>query len=380
MKSTRLIPGLGFWLGLALVALGATLAGQSSTQTTGIQASGTQAAGRPISQNSTAIAPVQIRVIGEKGAVIANSWAIPLGGGYVTVRGVLAGAHKAEIVEGERSQTVTHVRGEDIERNLLYVVTALEPESGANPSSIVVTEPEPWRIVCQQSESIPLNEMRVRDLPVFGLVYMGKTAHGDAIGGCPVWNDEQKWSGIVVWESPMARPSVAIVPALLAKPLESAPEQSWDQWRGKQAAEGARFRNSLILEGLQDIWREQYSSAIGTLSLLVEKNQRDGRAWYYRGYAKAMSGDRNGSMEDYEQAVLYEPDNADAHFSLGFTYLLLRRSLEAMEQAKALDEIDEVMAQKLRLLIDAMSESPERDAGYPEVVVPDPGTPQQENP
>ncbi len=287
---------------------------------------------------------------------MGEAYAIPTADGYVTVRGLLAGAYRAEILEGDRRQEIVEVRGEDVERNLLVVGTGMKPASVVEPELLAVTEPKQWKIRCGVQNEIPVNEFVLRDLPSFGIVYLGRTAHGDAISGCPAWNEDGKWSGVVVWESPMARPSVALVPASLSAELGRKPATSWSEWRNVQAGEGVRFRNSLLLESLQDIWRAQYASAIDNLSLLLDKHPSHGRAWYYRGYAKAMSGDRSGAIEDYEQAVTHDPTNVDAHFSLGFSYLLLRRKLEAMEQAKELDGLDEVMASKLRMLIEAMSE------------------------
>ncbi|MCW5966620.1 MAG: tetratricopeptide repeat protein [Bryobacterales bacterium] len=318
--------------------------------------------------------PVQIRALNEKGGVAGYAYAIPIPGGYVTVRGLLAGAYRAELVEGERTQAITTVRGEDVERNLVVIGTEMDPSAVVELEPLAVTEPAQWKIRCGTQGEISVKEFVVRDLPAFGLVYLGRTAHGDTISGCPAWNEDGRWSGMVVWESPMARPSVVMVPASLAVPLAQKPEMPWEQWRAAQVAEGVRFRNSLLAEALQDIWRAQYASAIDNFSVLLEKHPADGRAWYYRGYAKAMSGDRAGAIEDYERAVQHDPTNADAHFSLGFSYLLLRRKLEATEQAKELDAIDEVMAMKLRMLIEAMSEpspravedfEPDADSGSP---------------
>jgi hypothetical protein len=310
----------------------------------------------PVLAQGSAAKPVLLRALNERGKVIGEAWATPTREGYVTVRGLLAGAYEAAIVEDERTQAVTHILGDDTERNLIVIATALSPESAAEPMRTPAIDAEGWQIECATNSPIPMKDAQVRDLPTFGMAYVAKTAHGENVNGCPVFDQQRQWQGVVVWESPMARPSVVVVPTSYVRPLARKQPQSWAEWRGAQAVEGVRFRNSLLLEGLQDIWRAQYANALDSLSLIVEKNPRDGRAWYYRGYAKAMSGDRKGAMEDYEQAVFYDSENPDAHFSLGFTYLLMRREIEAREQAKELDKIDEVMAAKLRMLIDAMSD------------------------
>jgi tetratricopeptide (TPR) repeat protein len=88
-----------------------------------------------------------------------------------------------------------------------------------------------------------------------------------------------------------------------------------------------------------------------------------------------MSGDRMGAIDDYEEAVRYDPSNAEAHFSLGFSYLLLKRKLEANEQAKALDDIDAEMAARLRALIGAISEGGRPPAEGPSAQSDSPMTP-----
>ncbi len=304
------------------------------------------------------VTPAIVRALNEKGGVIGEAYATPTANGYVTLRTPLAGAFRAEIIEGDRRQEVTVVHGDDVERNLVVVSTAIEPGRPVTAEVLTVTESAQWTVRCGPQEAIPVQELSVRDLPSFGLIYLGRTAHGDSISGCPAWDEAGRWRGIVVWESPLARPSVAMVPASYALQLAGQTAKTWAEWRSTQSTEGTRFRNSLLIESLQDIWRAQYVSALENLTLLLGKRPTDARAWYYRGYAKAMSGDRYGAIEDYEQAVTHDPLYVDAHFSLGFSYLLLKRKLEATEQAKELDRLDEEMAMKLRMLIEAMSEHP----------------------
>lgn len=309
--------------------------------------------------------PLRIRALNAKGQVIGSAWATPVGDGYVMPRDVLAGATRAELAGDERTEIVNAVRGDDPEHNLIVVATGMAPAHTLTAAAEPREEPGSWRIDCGPDAVFPVREPRVRDLPVFGSVYLGRTAHGDAIGGCPLRDEAGSWQGIVVWESPMARPSMAAVPAALAESLSHTEERSWEEWRSQQEAEGVRFRNSLLLEGLQDLWRENHSGAIRSLSELLEARPGDARAWYYRGYAKAMSGDRPGAIEDYEESVSLDPSNADVHFSLGFSYLLLKRKLEAMEQVKELEKVDAEMAARLRMLIGAVSEGerPAEDDG-----------------
>jgi hypothetical protein len=81
---------------------------------------------------------------------------------------------------------------------------------------------------------------------------------------------------------------------------------------------------------------------------------------------------------DYENAVYFEPANAEARFSLGFSYALVHRVPEAKEQLAALETLDEALAERLRTLLDAMTEP---DHGAPTAVEsPQEATPAAEAP
>jgi hypothetical protein len=322
------------------------------------------------------VRPVRIRAFNDKGQATGSAWAIPMASGYACPRSLLVGASRVvlEKKSGE-AEVVNAVLGDDPEHNLAVVKTGIGPHEALTPATNPLSKGEGLRVTCGPDLTYPMQNPRPRDLPVFGAVILGDTAHGETIIGCPLIDGADGWRGIVVWENSVARPSVAAVPAEWAPLLSTFEERSWEEWRRLHSAAGKGLRDRLLLEGLEDLWRGNYSGTIRSLSELIEAHPKDGRAWYYRGYAKAMSGDRMGAIDDYEEAVRYDPSNAEAHFSLGFSYLLLKRKLEANEQAKALDDIDAEMAARLRALIGAISEGGRPPAEGPSAQSDSPMTP-----
>lgn len=322
--------------------------------------------------------PVRVRVFNGKGQSTGSGWAIPFDGAYVTVRGLLASAARAELVlAGDSRMPIAEVGGEDIEGNLALITVAplpASPTSAAGASGAPPTpqftlstglsqfprepqsQPAEVAVDCG-SASYPLRERRIRDIPVFGLAFVGETKHREPIAGCPVLDREGAVEAIVVWEDPFGHPSAVLVPAARAARLSASPRIPWDQWRKTQQEPERRLHDSLLSEALTDIWREQYDLAQENLTFLLEQDPTDARGWYYRGYARAMSGKRKLALIDYENAVYFEPANAEARFSLGFSYALLHRIPDARQQVAMLESLDSAMAQRLRMVVDAVAES-----------------------
>lgn len=319
----------------------------------------------------SAAQPVRVVAYNEKQQRTGTGWALPINGGYVVARSLLANSTRAELeFTDEMRSVIEAVAGEDVEANLVLVFSGSAPEKEIEVSNAVTLVSDdltpsasPMRIECG-GESYILNDKVVRDIPVFGLVYLGRTGHREPISGCPMRDGNGAVQALVVWDNPFGHPSAALLPASRMAKLQEEPRTNWETWRTAQMEPSRRLRNSLISEALQDIWRGDYSLANESLTWLLENNPEDARGWFYRGYARAMSGKRQLAILDYEASVRFDPANAEARFSLGFSYALMRRLDEAREQIEALEPLDEALADRLRLLVDAMA--PDEDAEHPE--------------
>jgi hypothetical protein len=313
-------------------------------------------------------APLVVRAFNEKGQLTGRGWAMPVQGGYVTNRSLLSNAARAEIVlSDEMTAEIDAVGSEDVEGNLMVVSAGTPPATWfriSGSSSLLGEESggdaPPPALRCGKDRFV-LKGRQSRDIPVFGLVVLGQTGHREPLGGCPIVDAAGAVEAVVVWENPFGQPSAALVPAARLARLSMDPSQPWAAWRAASQQPAVRLRDSLLSEALEDLWRGDYGLAAENLTFLLEKNPEHARAWYYRGYARAMSGSRELAMGDYENAVHFEPTNAEMRFSLGFTYVLLRRSLEAREQVKELEALDPALSERLGFLLGAIVESEHGD-------------------
>lgn len=322
----------------------------------------------PAQAAEAAASPLVVRAFNEKGQLTGRGWAMPVQGGYVTIRSLLANAARAEIVlSDEMTTAIDAVGSEDVEGNLVVVSAGTPPTAWlriSGSSSLLAEESgsdaAPPALRCGKDRFV-LKGRQSRDIPVFGLVVLGQTGHREPLGGCPILDADGAVEAVVVWENPFGQPSAALLPAARLARLSMDPSQPWEAWRSANQQPAIRLRDSLLSEALGDLWRGDYVLAAENLTFLLEKNPEHARAWYYRGYARAMSGGRELAMGDYENAVHFEPTNAEMRFSLGFTYVLLRRSLEAREQVKELEALDPALAERLGFLLGAIVESDHRE-------------------
>ena len=90
--------------------------------------------------------------------------------------------------------------------------------------------------------------------------------------------------------------------------------------RARQLIEARDFRNALPL-----------------LQQVVQKDPRNADAYNLMGYAVRSSGDPNGSLQYYQQALAIDPRHLGAHEYIGEAYLMLNRLQDAEQQLARLD-------------------------------------------
>ncbi|WP_421996400.1 tetratricopeptide repeat protein [Reyranella sp.] len=82
-----------------------------------------------------------------------------------------------------------------------------------------------------------------------------------------------------------------------------------------------------------------YAGAIPLLQQVVQKNPRNADAYNLLGYATRASGNPNGSLQYYTQALAIDPRHLGAHEYLGEAYLMLDRPAEADQMLARLDSL-----------------------------------------
>ena len=82
-----------------------------------------------------------------------------------------------------------------------------------------------------------------------------------------------------------------------------------------------------------------YPAAMPLLQQVVARDPRNADAYNLMGYATRKSGDANGSLQYYNQALSLDPKNLGAHEYIGEAYLQLGRLPEAEQHLARLDSI-----------------------------------------
>ena len=82
-----------------------------------------------------------------------------------------------------------------------------------------------------------------------------------------------------------------------------------------------------------------YAAAMPLLHRVVASNPKDADAYNLMGYATRKSGDVNGALRFYNQALALDPRHLGAHEYIGEAYLQLDRLPEAEQHLARLDSI-----------------------------------------
>lgn len=82
---------------------------------------------------------------------------------------------------------------------------------------------------------------------------------------------------------------------------------------------------------------KNFAGAIPLLQQVVQRDQRNADAYNLLGFATRASGNPNGSLQYYQQAIAIDPRHLGAHEYLGEAYLMLDRPAEADQMLARLD-------------------------------------------
>jgi predicted Zn-dependent protease len=84
---------------------------------------------------------------------------------------------------------------------------------------------------------------------------------------------------------------------------------------------------------------KDYKGAMPLLQQVVAKDPKDADALVLMGYATRKSGDPNGSLQFYNQALSLDSRHIGAHEYIGEAYLMLDKPQEAEQHLARLDSI-----------------------------------------
>ncbi len=99
-----------------------------------------------------------------------------------------------------------------------------------------------------------------------------------------------------------------------------------------------------------------YSGALPLLQQVVAKDPKNADAYNLMGYATRKSGDANGSLQYYNQALTLDPKHIGAHEYAGEAYLQLDRLPEAEQHLARLDSLCVFGCTEYRMLKTAIAD------------------------
>lgn len=84
---------------------------------------------------------------------------------------------------------------------------------------------------------------------------------------------------------------------------------------------------------------KNYQAALPLLQQVVARDAKNADAFNLMGFATRKSGDANGSLQFYNQALTIDPKHIGAHEYVGEAYLMLGRLPEAEQHLARLDSL-----------------------------------------
>jgi tetratricopeptide (TPR) repeat protein len=101
---------------------------------------------------------------------------------------------------------------------------------------------------------------------------------------------------------------------------------------------------------------KDYKGALPLLQQVVAKDAKNADAYNLMGYATRKSGDPNGSLQYYNQALSIDPKHLGAHEYVGEAYLQLDRPAEASQHLARLDSLCVFGCTEYRMLKTAIAD------------------------
>jgi Flp pilus assembly protein TadD len=133
------------------------------------------------------------------------------------------------------------------------------------------------------------------------------------------------------------RIQVTVMAASLALALSSAAfgmgSDSTQPTAAKPAADSNYARAKAMIEA------KDYKGALPLLQQVVAKEPKNADAYNLLGYATRKSGDPNGSLQYYTQALQIDPKHLGAHEYIGEAYLMLDQPQQAEQHVARLDSL-----------------------------------------
>lgn len=273
--------------------------------------------------------------------------ALDAAGSIVTARSLLVGAQRVDVTTPSGTTLpVQWVVAEDPGAGLVKLWVAF---LDSQPPAFSPQAPEAKSALLIDGK--PTEVDRIRDIPGSGLIARLNAATTDTVPGAPVLDAQGRVAGFLIPQFLGTRDVAFCVPAGRAFAFGNQPLITIGEW----SARHSRAAEEAYQLALGEVWAEYYDSAAKNLEEVVIEERNFPEAWFFLGYAHAKLGHVDEKILYYRRAIALKPDYAEAHFSLGISYLLQGKRDDAKQEADTLRKIPAVdLADRLTRLIDAI--------------------------
>ena len=299
---------------------------------------------------------------------LGSGFFISQNGDIITNYHVLQGASSAEIkTADEKTYPITYIVAGD-EQNDIIRLSVNIPSQYVYPLSLSKTIPEVGERIIVYGSPLGLENTvsdgivsAIRDIPDYGRIIQITAPISPGSSGSPVLNMKGEVIGIATFQFiegqnlNFAIPSERIANLdLVGEKKTSVGEELFRQEeKDKKDSDWEAFSWEAFNEALYFIGKEEYEKALPYLEIATKTDFLPTKAMVYHviGFCHSELGNNSKAIEAFKQAIRIDPDNAHAHYNLGYTYILIGDRNSALNEYKFLKDLDVNLANKLFDLI-----------------------------
>jgi hypothetical protein len=302
------------------------------------------------------IQPAVVTIIAydKQGKVIGqgSGFFISLDGRFLTNYHVLAGANRALVKTANgRRYPVERIVAEDKDGDL--VVAAVEAPRGGFPSlELSGVLPEVGEKVAVVGSPLGLEQTlsdgvvsAIRWVKGLGEILQITAPISPGSSGSPVVNMKGEVVGVATLQIVKGQNLNFAVPGSRALALKTGKRRPHNEWAGP--AVPISEAGDLFLQGLELSKGGKLKEAIEAYKQAIRLQPDYAEAHYLLSYTYVLLGRDREAVAAYQQAIRLQPHDAWVHLNLGFTYIVLGDRGAAMEQYKILQTLDPKKAKEL---------------------------------
>jgi len=295
---------------------------------------------------------------------LGSGFFISQNGDIITNYHVIKGSSSAEIKTSDgKTYPITYIIAKDEQNDIIRLSVDI-PSKYISPLSLSNTIPEVGERIIVYGSPLGLENTvsdgivsAIREIPDFGKVIQITAPVSPGSSGSPVINMKGEVIGVATFQIVegqnlnFAIPSERIANLNLKeeKKTFTTEEIFGQENKEKKDSDWEAFSWEAFSEALYFIGKEEYEKALPYLEIATKTDFLPTKAMVYHiiGFCYSELGNHSKAIEAFKQAIRIDPDYAEAHYSLGVAYLLIRDRNSALNEYKILKELNIDLANEL---------------------------------